>query len=157
MALRQKINDDLKEAMKTGDDFKVGTLRMTIAVFHNKEIEKRGKGLNPELSDEEIIEVLGKEAKKRKEAMEIYTKGGRNDLAEKESRESEIINKYLPERLSEAEIEKAVIKAIEKTGAKEIKDLGKAMAEVMKELKGRADAGAVSAIIKKKLEMRNEA
>ncbi len=161
MALRQKINDELKEAMKAGDDFKVGVLRMTLAVFHNKEIEKKGKGLEPDLSDEEIIEILGKEAKKRKEAMEIYAKGGRNDLAEKESRELEIINKYLPEQLSEAEIEKAVIKAMEKTGAKEIKDMGKAMAEAMKELsarggsatggKGRVDASAVSEMVKKRL------
>jgi uncharacterized protein YqeY len=104
------------------------------------------------LTDEEIIEVLRKEVKKRREAAEIYKKGGRNDLSEKETKETEIIKKYLPEEAGVEEIEKAVEKAIASTGASDIKAFGSVMAEALKELKGRADASAVSAIIKKKLE-----
>ena len=149
--LHQKIAEDLKTAMKSGQEFETGVLRMLSAVFHNKAIEKKGKGQEPVLSDDEAIEILAKEAKKRKEAAGIYQKGGRNDLAEKEIKEAEIIKKYLPEQLSGREIEKIVEAAIEKTGARDIKDFGKAMAEAMKELRGRADASAVSEAVKNKL------
>ncbi|MEK7657873.1 MAG: GatB/YqeY domain-containing protein [Patescibacteria group bacterium] len=149
--LKQTISDDLKNALKSGDSFKVGILRLLLSALHNKEIEKRGKGEKSELSEEEIIEVLMKESKKRKEAIEIYSKGGRQDLAAQEAKESEIIKIYLPEQLSEAEVEKMALKAIEKIGAKNQKDFGKAMAEAMKELKGKTDASKVSEIIKKKL------
>lgn len=150
-SLQQKINDDLKGAMKSGDEFGVGVLRMLTSSLHNKEIEKRGKGQDLILLEEEIIEILSREAKKRKEAAEIYRKGGRNDLAEKEDKEINIIKKYLPEQLSEGEIEKVVISAIEKIGANDIKELGKVMGEAMKELKGRVEAGTVSMLIKKRL------
>lgn len=135
--------------MKAGNTFELGVLRMVSAALHNKEIEKKGKGLEPALSDDEVIEVLSREAKKRKEAIEAYIKGNRDDLAQKETKELEIIKKYLPEQLGEEEIEKIVKAAIEKTGAKEVKDFGKVMAEAMKELKGKADASVVSEIVKK--------
>jgi len=163
--LRQKITDDLKSAMKAGKEFEVGVLRFLLSALHNKEIEKKSRGLEPNLSDEEMIEILSREAKKRKEAIEIYTKGGRNDLVEKETKELEIIKQYLPEQLSEEEIEKIVLATIEKIGAKDIKDpegkpsvsygasLGRVMGEVMKELKGKADASLVSKIIKKHLSL----
>lgn len=153
MSLKQTISDDLKNALKSGDSFKVGILRLLLSALHNKEIEKRGKGEKSELSEEEeeVIEVLMKESKKRKEAIEIYLKGGRQDLADKEAKELEIVKIYLPEQLSEAEVEKITLKAIEKIGAENQKDFGKAMAEAMKELKGKADALKVSEIIKKKL------
>ncbi len=149
--LHSKITDDLKIAMKSGNNFEVGVLRMTIAALHNKEIEKKGKGLEAVLSDDEVIEVLTREAKKRKEAAELYVKGNRNDLAEKETKELEIIKKYLPEQMNQEEIEKIVKAAIISTGAKEIKEFGKVMAEAMKDLKGRADASLVSEIVKSKL------
>ncbi len=161
--LHQQLTDDLKTAMKSGNAFELGVLRMLSAALHNKEIEKRGKGLETVLSDGEVVEILTREAKKRKEAAELYSKGNRNDLAEKELKEVEFIKKYLPEQLSEAEIEKVVKAAIEKTGAKEVKDpegkpsasygarFGKVMAEAMKNLKGKADASAVSEIVKRKL------
>lgn len=151
MSLKQTISDDLKNALKSGDSFKTGTFRLLLSVLHNKEIEKRGKSGESELSGEEIIEVLIKESKKRKEAAEIYLKGGRQDLADKETKEAEIIKVYLPEQLSEAEIEKIALKTIEKIGAKNQKDFGRTMAEAMKELKGKADASKVGEIIKKKL------
>jgi hypothetical protein len=155
MSLHQKISDNLKEAMKAGQEFEVGVFRFLLASLHNKEIEKKGKGLEPTLSDDEVIEVLIKEAKKRKESIEAYTKGARSDLAEKEKKELEIIKKYLPEQLGEEEIEKIVKAAIEKTGVKEVKDFGKVMAEAMKELKGKADASVVNEIIKKRLTTTN--
>src|SRR3989338_858323 len=149
--LHQKINEDLKEAFKGKDDFRVGVLRLIISALHNKEIEKKGKGGKPSLLEEEVIEILFKEAKKRKEAAEIYNKGGRNDLAEKEKKELEIVQKYLPEQLSEIEVEKIVKTVVEKSGVKNIKEFGRLMGEVMKELNGKADATFVGEIIKKLL------
>jgi len=102
--LHQRIKEDLKEALKAGDGFRVGTLRMVLSSLHNKEIEKKGKGQEPKLTEEETIEVLMNEAKKRKESNEAYLKGNRNDLADKEKKELEIITVYLPKQLSEEEI-----------------------------------------------------
>jgi uncharacterized protein YqeY len=151
MSLKEKLNGDLKEAMKAGQEFEVGVFRFLLSSLHNKEIEKKGKGLEPELSDEEVVEVLIREAKKRKESIEAYSKGNRSDLAEKETKELEIIKNYLPEELSGEEIEKVVKAAIEKTGAREVKDFGKVMAEAMRELKGKADASIISEVVKKNL------
>lgn len=151
MNIQEKINEDFKNAMKAGDAVKVDTLRMVFAAFKNKEIEKKGKGQEGILSDEEAIEVLAKEAKKRKESMDIYAQNNRAELAEKEKKELEVINQYLPEQFSEEEIEKIVVAAISKTGATTIKDMGKVMGEVAKETKGRADSKLISEIIKKKL------
>ena len=149
--LKEKISSDLKESLKAGDSFRSGVLRMLISVFQNKEIEKRGSNKPAELTEEEVMEILIREAKKRKEAAEIYSKGGRDDLSQKEIQEIELIKKYLPEQLSEQEIEKIVKAAIKKTGAKEQKDFGRVMAEAMKELKGKADAKLTSEIIKKNM------
>ena len=154
--LNQKISEDLKESMKAGKEFETGVLRMLLSSLHNKEIEKRGKDGDSALSDEEIIEVLSKEAKKRKEAAGIFNNAGRRNLAEKELKELELIRKYLPEQVGAEEIEKVIKDVIEKI----IKDpegkqssygarFGKVMAEAMKELKGKADASAVSEAAKK--------
>ena len=150
--IQQKIKEDLNIFLKAGKSFEAGVLRLIFSVFKNKEIEKRGKGQEAMLADEEIIDLLMKEAKKRKEAADIYKKGNREDLAEKEIKELEIIKKYLPEELSAEEIEKIVDKAMAAVGATNIKDIGKTMAEAMKELRGRADMSAVGAMIKKKLD-----
>ncbi|MCR4275350.1 MAG: GatB/YqeY domain-containing protein [Candidatus Wolfebacteria bacterium] len=149
--LLNKLNEDLKIALKGRDSFKTGVIRMVLASVKNKEIEKRGKGQEPVLAEEELVDLLMKEAKKRKESADIYKQGNRNDLAQKEEEEFEFIKNYLPEQLGEEEIEKIVKVAIEKTNAKEIKDIGRVMAEAMKELKGKAQPGAVSEIIKKLL------
>ena len=162
MFLHQKISDKLKEAMKAGQEFEVSVFRFLLASLHNKEIEKKGKGLEPTLSDDEVIEVLTKEAKKRKESIEAYTKGARSDLAEKEKKELEIIKKFLPEELNREEVERIIGVIMEKSGGKprnvhrdalrgkDIKDLGRVMGEAMKELKGKADASVVNEIIKKR-------
>lgn len=149
--LEEKIKTDSIEALKAGDSELVSTLRMILAAIANRAIEKRGKGGEPVLTDEETLEVLMKEAKKRKESAEIYTQGGRAELAEKELKEYEIVKKYLPEQLSQEELEKIVDEVLTQTGVKEIKEMGKALGEIMKQVKGKAEPRAVSEIVKKKL------
>lgn len=161
--LLEKINQDVKIAMKEGDDFCVNVLRLMIAAFKNKEIEKRGKGEKQELSDEEIVEILSKEVKKRKEASQIYSNAGRKDLADKELKEVLIIQDYLPVQASLEEVEKTVVEAIETTGAFSQKDpegkpwvsygarFSRVMAVAVKKLKGRAESALIAELIKKKL------
>lgn len=149
--IQQAINNDLKEFLKAGKSFEAGVLRLMMAAFKNKEIVKRGIAQDEKLSDEEIIDLLMKEVKKRREAAEIYKKGGREDLAEKENKETEVIKKYLPAEFPREEIEKIISEAIAAVGAKNHKDIGKTMAEASKKLKGRADMVLVSEIIKRKL------
>jgi len=149
MSLKETLSGDLKEAMKAGKEFETGVFRMIISALHNKEIEKKGKGAEPTLSDDEVLEVLAKEAKKRKEAADVFSGAGRSELAEKELKELDLIKKYLPEQLPAEEVDKIVKAAVEKTGAKTIKEFGKVMAEAMKDLKGKADASAVSEAAKK--------
>jgi len=151
MVLKKKINDDLLSALKQKESFKVDTFRFLLASVQNREIEKRGKSGVPDLTDEEILEVLNREAKKRKEAFQIYEKAGRRELAEKELKELEIIKEYLPTELGENEVRKIVIEAIQKIGAKSAEDFGKVMGEAMRQLKGRAESGTVSHIVKELL------
>ncbi len=148
MDLKARINKDLIAALKSRDNLKTETLRFLLASIHNREIEKRSKADAADLTDEEIYDVLNREAKKRKEAAQIYEKGGRPELAEKELKELEIIKEYLPAELSEEEVRKIAAEAVAKTGAKNEKDFGKVMGEAMKQLKGKADSSVVSRIIK---------
>ena len=152
--LKENIKSDMKEAMKAGNSFKLGVIRMVLAAFQAKELERRYKeGLNEEvvLSDESVIDVLSSEVKKRKDAIALYEKGGRPDLAEGEKKEIEIIQKYLPAQLGMEELKKLVAESIVKTGAKEIKDMGKVMADLNPKIKGKADGGEVSKIVKELL------
>ena len=160
--LQEKINQDIKKAMQGKDELLVLVLRGIKAAIHNKEIEKRTKLSKGEkdikkleesskLIEEEIIEVIASEAKKRKEAMIEFERGNRNDLVEKEERELEILKKYLPEQMSEEQIKEEVKKVIEEVGAVGPKDTGKIMSAVMPKLKGRADGGAVSKIVQELL------
>lgn len=145
--LHQTIQNDLKTAMKAGDAFSLGVLRMLSAALQNKGIEKRGKGLAPELTDDEARDILLKEMKKRQDAMGLYAKGGRADLAERERKEAEYIGKYLPARMGRAEAEKIIEGILLKTRCV---NFGEAMKAVMTELKGKADAQIISEIIKEK-------
>jgi uncharacterized protein len=144
----ERVNADLKEAMKRGDPVRLGTLRMLAAAIHNREIEKHGKG---GLTPEDVDDVIQKEAKKRKESMQLFTQGGRNDLAEREAAELAVLKAYLPEELSEAEVRKviaATVAAVQPHGAK---DFGKVMGAAMRELKGRADSSLVTALVREAL------
>ncbi|MBI2025108.1 MAG: GatB/YqeY domain-containing protein [Candidatus Harrisonbacteria bacterium] len=148
MSLKEKINSDLKTAMKSGDALALNVLRMLVSALHNKGIEKRTKGGSDELTDEEILQVVMSEAKKRKESIEIFSKGNRPDLAAKEKSELEVVQRYLPAQMSREEVEKSVDAILSKLEKKEI---GPAMKAVMKELRGKADSGMVSEMVKNKL------
>lgn len=158
MSLKEKINEDIKTALRQKDELLLLVLRGISSAIHNKEIEKRTKLSKQEkdiaklekeskLSEEEIIETIFSEAKKRKEAIIEFEKGNRNDLAEKEKKELGIIMKYLPEQMSEEQIKEEAKKVIEEVGAVGPQDTGKVMAGLMPKLKGKAEGGMVSKIV----------
>jgi len=164
MFLKQKFQSDLTEAMKNKEELKSSVLRMLLAAINSKETEKRTKiwKAKPEssvvelekesnLTDEETIDVVSSEIKKRKEAIELFQKGGKQDLAGKEKKEAEMLQKYLPEQLPEEEVKKLVQEAIVKVGAKGQKDMGKVMGILTPEIKGKADMGLVSKLVKELL------
>jgi len=164
MILKQKIQQDLNEAVKNKEELRTSVLRQLSAAILNKEKEKRYKIIKDEpeltekelveksqLTDEEVIDVISSEAKKRKESILEFEKGKRQDLVEKEKKELEILQKYLPEQISEEEIKKLAREVIDKVGASAEKDMGKVMAELMPKLKGRANGSLVSKIIKELL------
>ncbi len=148
--IKEKIEGDLKDAMKGRDDFKVGALRFLLSSIQGKEIDKRGKGFAETLSDEEAEDVLRKEYKKRKESFEIYSRSGRSDLASGEEKEMAVIESYLPPRVSSAEVRKIIDDAVAAIQLSGPGDFGRVMGEVMKKAKG-ADGSEVSRIIKEKL------
>lgn len=152
--LKQKIQSDTTEALKSKDQFLVGTLRLVLASIGTKEKDKKFKEKlegDAQLTDEEIVGVISSEIKKRKDAIALYIQGNRPELAEKEQKEIEVIKKYLPEQLSEEAVRALVQESIAKTGAKEMKDMGKVMADLSPKIKGKADSGEVSKIIKELL------
>ncbi len=148
--LEVNIHNDLEVSMKQKDELRTGTLRMLLSSIHSRLIEQRGHG-KTELTEEEVRDVIIKEAKKRREAAELFTSGGRTDLAEKEKKELAIVEHYLPAQASDEEVEKIVKQAVAKINPGSQKDFGKVMAEAMKELKGKADGTRVSEWIKKSL------
>ena len=146
MSLSEKIASDLKAAMKSGQRTRVDVLRMLKAQIKNTEIEK-----GRELTEEEEIQVLQSAAKKRKEAMELYEKGGRPELAAKEKEELTIIETYLPKQMSRQEVEAVVSAIISEVGASSVKDFGKVMKAAMGQLRGKADGKVVQEIVRSKL------
>jgi len=162
--LKEKILQNLSAAVKEKKDVETLVLRQLSAAILNKEKEKRFKtskekpGLSEkdlekesQLTDEETLEVVSYEVKKRRESIVEFEKGGRKDLVEKEKRELGILEAYLPKQLIEEEIKQLVKEAIEKVGAKEQKDMGKVMAELSPKTKGKADGSLVSKIVKESL------
>lgn len=146
--LKERLTEDMKAAMKSGDSFALGILRMAIAAVNTKSIEKRGKGLPPEMSDEEVLDVLAKEAKRREDSVQQFTEGGRPELAEAELKEREFLAKYLPAQMSREEVVAAVEAVI---AASTTKDFPMVMKEAMAQLKGKADGKLVGEIVKEKL------
>jgi len=144
--IKEKIDSDLKEAMKSSDSLRVSTLRLIKSAIKNKEIEK-GKAL----TDDEIIQLLNSLVKQRVESVQMYRKGNREDLAEKEEAEIEILKSYMPEPLSDQEIKDIIQQAITETGATSMKDMGKVMKFVMGKVKGRADGKKVNEMVKQML------
>lgn len=161
MTLKEKIQRDLKEAMKEGRLQEVSALRFLNSLIINREKEKRARIAkeNPnfgeedlvkksQLTDEELIEVIAGEFKRVKEAVLEFERGKREDLVKKAQSEIEILKRYLPEQLSEEELKKIVQDTVSKVGAKEARDIGRVMAEVMPQVKGRAEGALVSKIVK---------
>ncbi|MBI4092202.1 MAG: GatB/YqeY domain-containing protein [Candidatus Levybacteria bacterium] len=188
--LKDKVQEDLKQAMMAKDELKLSTIRMLKSAIQYHEIQKgadrapapaKGEGADQakrgsplaseaktsvdavraerdsggerryEATDEDVIEVIGREVKKRNEAIELYKKGGREELAQKEEEELEILKTYLPEQMSEAGVRKLVEGAIAQTGASSMQDMGKVMGALMPKVRGRADATLVSNIVRESL------
>jgi uncharacterized protein YqeY len=147
--LKDQIQSDLKTAMIAKNEEGLSTIRMLKSALQYFEIQKGGAGY--EATDEDVIEVVGREIKKRKEAIEMYEKGGRAELAEKESRELELLKGYLPQQLSEEEIRDIVKNAISQTGASSIQEMGKVMGAIMPLTKGKADGQVFSQIVRENL------
>lgn len=140
--MKAKLNQDLKEALKAKDEAKLRTVRMLLAAIKNFEVEKMGPA-----TDEEIFQIMSKEIKKRQEAIEMYEKGGRPDLAQAEKQEVEVIQSYMPNQLSEEEIRELARKVISEMNLKSPKDVGTAMKVIMPQVKGRADGKLVNKIV----------
>jgi uncharacterized protein YqeY len=162
--LKKQIQNSVNEAMKAGNQFLVGTLRMLLASIITKEKERRYKiskekpdlaeealVKESELTDEQILEVISVEIKKRKDAITLYEQGNRPELAKKEQEEIDILIKYLPEQLSPEVLRELVAESIKTTGAMEMKDMGKIMADLAPKVKGRADNSEISKIVKELL------
>jgi len=183
MTLKEKIQTDLKTAVKEKNETFISALRLLLAAILNKEKAKRYKisqeksdlvdeakaSSSPfaearvteeelvkesQLTDEEVIEVISSEIKKNKEAIVDFEKGEREDLVKKEKAAIEVWQKYLPEQFSDQELKKLAKEAIEKIGAKEAKDMGRVMTELMPQIKGKAEGSQVSKIVKELLEIR---
>lgn len=143
---RQRILDDIKTAMKAGEKSRLATLRLMSAAIKQREVDDR-----IDLAEDDVIALLDKMLKQRRESIEQYSKAGRDDLVAVEQTESDLIKTYLPEQLTEAEIGQIVDSAVSETGASSVKDMGKVMGLVKPQMQGRADMSSVSKIIKAKL------
>ena len=145
MGLKEKLQSDLTDAIRSQDAVKSGTIRMLLAAITNEEVAGKSAKV---LSDAEIITVLSREAKKRREAAEAFADAGRADKAALEKSEGEVIAKYLPEQMSEDEIIKLIDAAIAQTGASGPADMGKVMGVIKSQVAGKADGGTVSGLVK---------
>ena len=146
MNLRDRVNEDMKTAMKAREADRLGTLRLLLAAMKQREVDERIT-----LDDAGVIAVVEKMIKQRKDSIAQYEKAARQDLADKEKFEITVIEAYLPQQLSQAEIDAIVAEAIASTGAKGSADMGKVMGVVKPRLAGRADMGKVSGLVKAKL------
>jgi len=145
--LRDDINNAVKQAMKAHDERRVSTLRMVNSALKNADIDARGQGKGP-LSDEELLGLLQKLIKQHQESVELYEKGGRPELAQKERKEIAIIAAYLPKQMSQAEAQAAIAAVIKDVGAASMKDMGKVMAALKERHAGQMDFAKASGIVK---------
>jgi uncharacterized protein YqeY len=146
MTLKERITDDMKSAMRAGEKDRLAVVRLILAAIKQREVDERIT-----LDDSQVLSVLEKMAKQRKESITQFESGGRADLVAKESAELSVIQSYLPAQLSDAELDALIAEAIATTGATTVKDMGKVMGIVKGKAAGRADMGAVGARIKQKL------
>jgi uncharacterized protein len=146
MTIRDNINNALKDAMKAREEHRVSTLRLANAAFKNAEIEP-GRVDKP-LTEDDVLGILQKMVKQRQESVEIYDKGGRKELADRERAEIEIIKAFMPQQMSEAEAKAAIAEVIKTTGAQSVKDMGKVMAALKTGYAGKMDFGKASGLVK---------
>ena len=146
MSILSQLSNDVKTAMKAHDKMRVNTLRLLISQIKMAKIDS-----GEDLSADQELSILLTAAKRRKEAIQAYESGNRQDLREIESQELQIINEYLPKQVSDEEVEKEINEIIEATGASSMKDLGRVMADAMQRLKGKADGKKVQTIVRSKL------
>ena len=144
--LSQGIREDMKAAMKAGEKRRLGVIRLILAAIKQREVDER-----IELDDTQTLAVLDKMVKQRRDSIEQFEKAGRNELAEQESFEIEVLQGYMPEALGEGEIDALIAEAIAGTGAASLRDMGKVMGQLKPKIQGRADMGAVSALVKRRL------
>ncbi|GGN96780.1 GatB/YqeY domain-containing protein [Saccharibacillus kuerlensis] len=147
MNLSERLNEDMKQAMRSKDKFKLSTIRMIRATIKNQEID-----LKRTLDDAEVLEILSREIKQRKDALQEFEKAGREDLAETLRAEIDIVAEYLPAQLSEEEVKAIVQQTIQETGASSKADMGKVMAALMPKVKGRADGKLVNQVVQQNLQ-----
>jgi len=147
MSLKDQIQQDMKDAMRARDKARLATIRLILAAIKQREVDER-----IELDDAQVIAVLDKMTKQRRESISQFEQAGRDDLIAQENAELEIIRPYLPEALGEDELNALIEAAMQATGASTIKDMGKVMGQLKPKIQGRADMGAVSALIKSRLQ-----
>jgi len=152
MSIKEKLDQDMKMAQKSGDKTRLNITRLLKSEIKYKEIEKKDN-----LSDEEVLEVLQTSVKRHRDSIEQFKKGGRNDLAEKEEAELKIILEYLPQQLTEEELTSLIDEAIKEVEASSPKDLGKVMKVLIPKVKGRADGKKVNILVSQRLEPKCEA
>jgi uncharacterized protein YqeY len=143
MALKAEIQDTMKSAMKQGDRTTLDTLRLLLSVLHNEEIKGRR-----ELTDEEVRKAIATLCKQRMESIDLFNKGGREDLVSKEEAELRILQRFLPQPLSEDEVRSLIRASIDEVGAKGVQDLGRVMKQVMPKVSGRSDGKRVNELVK---------
>jgi uncharacterized protein YqeY len=149
--LRARLNDDLKDALKAKDQLAVATLRLILAALKDRDIAARGKGNSDGVADDAILELLQKMVRQRRESIEAYQNGGRRDLAEREAAEIEVIKRFLPKELDEAEVQSAIEQTIAELEANSIKDMGKVIGTLKERYAGRMDFGKASQMVKQRL------
>ncbi len=147
--LKQQVQEDLKQSMLARDEQKTSVIRMFKSAIGYYEINKGGAGY--EATDEDVMTVLNQQVKQRRDSIEQFTAAGRTELAEKEKKELEILQKYLPEQMTEDEVRKLVEEAVTQTGASTMQDMGKVMGALMPKVKGKADGTLVSTMVKEAL------
>jgi uncharacterized protein YqeY len=146
MSLKLRINEDVKTAMRGGDARRRDALRLLLAALKQREVDER-----KELADADVVTIIDKLIKQRRESITQFEKGGRQDLAQNEKFELDLLQTYMPQGLSDAEVEAAIAEALAATGAKVPADMGKVMATLKGKLAGRADMGKVSALVRARL------
>jgi uncharacterized protein YqeY len=148
---RAELSDTLKDAMRAKDACAVSTLRLILAALKDRDIAARGKGNSEGISDDDILDLLQKMVRQRRESIELFLKGDRQDLADKEAEEIKVIQRFLPKQMDSDQVRGAVQEIIEELGAATIKDMGRVMAALKERYAGRMEFGKASALVKERL------